>query len=115
MTDNTTIFLDFWQDYQWPDTIPTTYKLYHNDDGEPITYSVEDLSGNYIDITADEFLSADMNVVVKDKKIHKIVFTRLSKLKPNNNTGTACHPNDITVIVNNDQPHKLWCLTHDKY
>ena len=110
MTDNTTIFLDFWQDYQWPNTVPPTYKLYHNDDGEPITYSVEDLSGNYIDITAGEFLSADMNVVVKDKKIHKIVFTRLSKLKPNNDSRFLCHTT-LLLFVNNCLD--LWvCQSH---
>ena len=103
-------FLEFWNNYQWTDPIPVHYRLYYDDAGLPLFYSQEDKSGNYIDVTPEQYARASMNVRVRDGKLIELTGTVFSKLRPTN-TGTPCDPADITVVVSTDQTHQCWSLT----
>ncbi len=72
------------------------FRLYYNADGE-VTYSMEELEGDFLEITCEEFAIADRNVYVKDGKIHKKRLVSIGKLVPTSDpTGT-----DITLIDKN--------------
>lgn len=74
------------------------YRLYYNKTtGEPISYSMEDLSGDFIEITKEEFALTDFNIFVKDGKIKKKNITLIGKLVPGS-TGFPVHKHDITII-----------------
>ena len=42
------------------------YRLYHDDHGNMLFYSMEDLPGNYIEIDVEDFRSNDVNVKVRN-------------------------------------------------
>ena len=91
-----------------PDPDPIVYRLYHNEQGEPLFYSPEDLPGNYIEIDQTTFASGPTNVRVINGKIVVIKPAVVHKLVPGD-TGTACHPQDVSVVVN-DTPNTKWML-----
>jgi len=94
---------------------PVFYRLYHNDDGSPIIYSMEVLPGNYIEVDPSTYALAPFNVKVIDGKLTYInpVIT-VKKLQPNNWTGTACDPRDICVVVDTDQTHTKWTMVNNE-
>jgi len=99
-------FLEFWKNYKWTDPKPVYYRLYHNDSGELLFYSHEDLSGNYIDVTPVQFALQDQSVKVVDGKLVRQRRTIITKLV-HKNSGTLCHTNDVTIVV--DQlPGQYW-------
>jgi hypothetical protein len=111
--DNTEIFLDFWKNYVWPEQKPITYRLYYNDQGAPLFYSMEELPGKYLEITAEQFHFSDFKIRVKNGKIEPLPQNLLPKLIPSN-TGTPCHSTDVTIIVNDTVNATYWNLkTHD--
>jgi hypothetical protein len=100
---------EFWVILQaMPAPIPTFYRLYYNDDGSPIIYSMENLPGNYIEVDQSIYVLAPFNVKVSDGKLVYIkpVIT-VKKLQPSTD-GTACDPQDVCIVVNTDQPHIKW-------
>lgn len=110
MDENTQNFLDFWNNYQWPEIKPIFYRLYYDESGAPLAYSMEDLPGNYIEITAKQFAESSDRVMVKNGQLIKKSQTRSSKLVPTN-TGVQCHSEDVTIIV---EPNigQAWKLRH---
>jgi hypothetical protein len=110
MNDNDRIFLEFWKTYQWPESKPVFYRLYHNNDGDPVVYSQEDLPGQYIEVTAEQYFEHSYRVRVVDGKLIKqqpnCITTK--KLIPGK-TGTACHPASVAVVTT-DNPNKKWKL-----
>jgi hypothetical protein len=90
---------EFWDIlHSMPESLPVFYRLYYNDQGQPVCYSLEDLPGNYIDIDAETFALAPANVRVVDNKLKYITTRTSDKLVPGN-TGTLCHPQNVAVIV----------------
>ena len=85
------------------------YRLYHDENGFPLFFSMEDLPGNYIVVDQDVFLGGAKNIRVIDGKlkIYQIVFGK--KLVPADQ-GQACDPRNVCVVVAEDQPHVAWCL-----
>jgi hypothetical protein len=67
MTENE--FLNCWNTIEWPEIKPVFYRLYYDDTGSPLFYSQEDLPGNCIDITPEQFALQDMAVRVVDEKL----------------------------------------------
>ena len=83
------------------------FRLYHDADGNPICYSMEDLPGLYIDLDPDTFAIRNMNVRVQDGKLIEVTWQTSKKLVPGN-SGSPCHPDNVAVVVAEDQPHTLW-------
>ena len=90
---------EFWDIlHAMPEPKPVFYRLYYNDAGEPVCYSMEDLPGNYIDIDAETFGLAPANVRVVNNKLKYITTRTSDKLVPGV-TGTLCHPQSVAVVV----------------
>ena len=101
-------FLDFWKNFQWPEQLPVTYRLYYDSDGKPIEYSMEQHDGDYVEITHEQYQHRDFLVVVRDGKIVSLRKDTIPKMKPVDQDGTPCHPQDVAVIVSADTPNKRW-------
>ena len=108
MDENTQNFLDFWKTYTWPEPKPVFFRLYHDDAGHPVFYSMEDLAGMYIEITAEQYAESSGRVIVKNGKLVKQYQTRTSKLVFAEH-GTSCHPEDVTIVVDSE-PNQKWNL-----
>jgi hypothetical protein len=108
--ENTRNFLDFWKTYTWPEPEPVFYRLYHTDSGEPVVYSMEDLPGKYIEVTAAQYQEHSYRVRVVDNKLVKQPLNLITtkKLIPAD-IGTACHPADITIVTDT-YPNQKWKL-----
>lgn len=109
MLNNNQIFLDFWRDYQWPEAVILRFRLYYDDQGIPVTYTHEDLSGTYITVTPEQFAIADMHVRVQDSQLVPNARPAPLKLIPGDR-GTACHPIDVCVIQDPGRPATFWRL-----
>lgn len=83
------------------------FRLYYDNNGVPLFYSMEDLPGTYIEITPEEYHLGATNVRVRNDKLVQITWTTTAKLVPNE-TGTPCDPNNILVVVAEDKPHVKW-------
>ena len=106
---------DFWAILQAiPESKQIFYRLYYNDMGSPIIYSMEDLPGNYIEVDQSTYVLAPFNVQVIDGKLIRIkpVIT-VKKLQPSID-GTACNPQDVCIVVNADQPHTKWTIVNNE-
>ena len=106
--NNNEIFQEFWRSYQWSDPKPVSYRLYHDDRGCPLFYTMEDLPGKYVEVTPEQYAKASFGVCVHDgqlenvdpvKKVHKLVPTQ---------SGTACHPKDVTIVVSSNLENRSW-------
>jgi len=92
---------------------PIFYRLYYDGNGQPTFYAMEDLPGNYIEITKEQFAQSLRNIHVKDNKIVLNVNNFVQKLKPHQTQGACCDPCDVAVIVNCDQLHTKWSLKNN--
>jgi len=104
MTDQE--FLDFWKTIEWPESHPVFYRLYHDNNGLPLCYSQEDLPGEYIDITPEQFALHDMSAHVVNGKFVRRRLIPITKLVFAD-SGTLCCIKDVTIVVN-DQPGRYW-------
>ena len=91
-------FLEFWQNFKWPEVKPVYRRLYYNDAGEPLFYSQEDLPGKYIDVTPQQYALQEQSVKVVDGKLVRCRTSRITKIVPAD-SGTLCHINDATIVV----------------
>jgi len=88
---------------------PVFYRLYYDDQGLPITWTMEDLPGNYIDIDLALYQEQPRHVIVRDGKLVRVdPIYFVPRLQPNEKEGTPCHPTDVAVVVSPDQPHTKW-------
>jgi hypothetical protein len=83
------------------------FRLYYNDQGMPLFYSMADEPGTYIEIDQATFARSASNVRVRDGKLVEVTWTTTTKLVPGN-SGSPCHPDNVAVIVAEDQPHIRW-------
>ena len=90
---------EFWNIlHNAPEIKPIFFRLYYDESGKPVTYTMEDLPGNYIEIDAATFDLGPLNVRVRNGKLIEIVTMRSQKLVPGA-TGTKCHSKDVSIIV----------------
>jgi len=110
--ENTENFLEFWQSFQWPEIQPVAYRLYYDDEGRPIIYTMEDLPGTYILVDQATYIYGSFGVRVVDGKLiilEPAITTK--KLQPSQDQGTSCDPRDICIVVNEDAKHQKWNIT----
>lgn len=88
-----------------------TYRLYHDDHGNPLFYSTEDLPGNYVEIDAVAFVESSSHVRVVNGRLIKKDYSKVAKLMPGD-SGTPCDPRDITVVVSDRHPNIKWQKNH---
>ena len=100
---------EFWSILQQvPEVKPVFFRLYYNDHGLPIIYSMEELSGNYIEVDQKTYVLASFNVRVVDNKLVYInPVSTITKLQPSD-AGTACSVHDICIVVDESLPHVKW-------
>jgi hypothetical protein len=90
-----------------PEPEPIFFRLYYDDQGHVLFYSMEDLPGIYIDIDAETFAMKHTNMRVRDGKLIEIARTTSAKLIPGD-TGTPCDPTDVSIVVSEQQPNTKW-------
>jgi hypothetical protein len=84
--------------------------MYYDELGDPLFYSMEELPGNYIEVSAEIFsLGATNCRVVNGQLVALKTATDLHKLIPSK-VGTACHPQDVCIVVDESAPHIKWSL-----
>ena len=99
---------EFWSIlHNMPEPLPVSYRLYHDDQGRPLFYSMETVPGTYIEIDQATFARSASNVRVQDGKLIEITWATTTKLVPGN-SGSPCHPDNVAVIVTEDRPHTKW-------
>lgn len=105
---------EFWRIlHDVPESKPLFYRLYHDDQGHPIVYSMEDLPGTYIEVDQDTYNQNNYHVRVIAGQLKKLERSSpISKLKPGSE-GIACHPQDVCVIVDSIQAHMKWSIHHE--
>jgi hypothetical protein len=87
------------------------YRLYYDEDGFPLFYSMEQPPGNYIVVDQETYLNGPKHIRVLDGKL--VVYkTNFAKKLVISNQGQACDPRDICVVIDIDQPHTKWNLKH---
>ena len=106
---------EFWAIlHAMPEPQPVFWRLYYNAAGEPITYSMEDLPGTYIEVDAETFARSPQNVRVREGQLIELKFA-VRRLVPTD-TGTPCHPDNVAIVVDETEPHQRWSMkTHEFY
>jgi hypothetical protein len=92
-----------------PTPAPVFYRLYYDEQGLPLFYSMENLLGNYIEISQELYITAPTHVKVTDGKLKILKVNPIAKLVPSTE-GTACAINDVSIIVDEKYPHTKWSV-----
>lgn len=103
---------NFWKAWAEPvpESAPIFFRLYHDEHGRPLSYSMEHQPGNYIDIDAETYqLSSRRVQVIDGKLVHITPKKTVTKLVPGT-AGTPCLPSNISIVVDPQQPHTKWSL-----
>jgi hypothetical protein len=90
-----------------PETHSVSYRLYHDNSGNPLFYSMDNVPGTYIEIDAVTFACSPMHVCVRDGKLIHRVWTTTTKLVPAD-SGSPCDLRNVAVIVSEHKPHQKW-------
>lgn len=99
-TDN---FWQVWNTFEWPEPVTASYRCYYLDDSTVDVYTMEALSGNYIEVSKEQYLAAAKPAQVVDGRLEVIQpKITVQKLTPGVETGTLCHKNNVAVVVENN-------------
>lgn len=107
MNETTENFWQVWNNLE-PYAPPVVFwRLYYDEQGYPLFYTMEDKPGNYIDVTPEQYQRASMRVRVRNGQLTELKSNPVKKLVPSD-LGTACHSTDVTIVVDNAQQHQCW-------
>lgn len=102
-------FFQVLQQTTWAEPAPVFYRLYYNNEtGRPLFYSMEDLPGTYIEITAEQFAASSLKVRVKNGELKPAAPVLPPMLVRSDTHGTPCHPSDVAIVVAEHEPHQKW-------
>lgn len=107
--ETTENFWQAWHDWQAQEvkTKPPEYRLYHDENGYPLVYSMEELPGNYILLDQATWRRTDHNVRVIDGKLVNLSNRHVSCLRKSDQ-GVSCHPSNVSVVVDETTDHQKW-------
>lgn len=106
--NNNEIFQEFWDNYDWPPPKPIFFRLYHDGAGNPLLYTMEDLPGKYVEVTAEQYARANFSVRILDGKMQELEpEVNMRKLRPGSD-GTPCHLGDVSIVVPENNAHQKW-------
>lgn len=99
--------------WEAPKIEPPEFRLYYDDQGRVVCYSGDKSGqGNYIVIDAQTFAEARPDVRVVEGKITIPQITQVVyKLMPAIE-GISCHPEDMSIIVNENEDNIKWKLVN---
>ena len=102
---------NFWQALdsvdQLPNRVDVEYRLYYNDLGEPLFYSTEQETGNYIIIDKETYAVGRYDVQIVNKELvypSQYVYKKLVY----SNLGIETTVNDISIIG----PGRIWNIKY---
>lgn len=113
MNETTENFWKVWNNLEPWQPPQVFWRLYYDEQGAPLFYSMEDRPGNYIDVTPEQYSRASMQVRVVNGKLQQLSTKRTKKLMPST-TGTPCHPRDVAVVVASDREHQCWRMKYNE-
>ena len=67
-----------------PEPLLPFFRLYYDEQGMPLFYSMEDCPGTYIEITPEEYHRNNSNVRVRDGQLVEVTWKTTTKLVPGN-------------------------------
>jgi hypothetical protein len=86
---------------------PILHRLYYDNQGLPLFFSQEELSGNYIDVDLETFINPPNHIRVVNGKLTVMDTCVVTMIKPEKK-GTPCHPQDVSIVVDEKLPHIKW-------
>jgi hypothetical protein len=92
-----------------PPPAPLLYRLYYGEQGEPLFYSMQDAPGKYIEIDHATYSDPPTHCRVVDGVLQVLKTTSVTKIVPAD-TGIPCHPNNVSIVVDQTEPHTRWIL-----
>lgn len=92
-----------------PEVPAPLYRLYYDELGNPLFYSMEDLPGKYIAIDHTMFVNPPKHIKIIDGKLVILKIANVSKLHPTGE-GTPCHPKDVSIVVKETEANVKWSL-----
>ena len=106
-------FLKAWSNIQWPVSPVIEYRIYYDlVTGVILDYTNEIRNGTYITVDRETFAKHRFDLKIKKGRLVKAVAS-VGKLRPSAE-GQACHPTDITIVVEPLEPATLWKIhTYD--
>lgn len=88
---------------------PIFFRAYYDETGLVKSYTMEDIPGNYIEVTSETFHLAPPARVVNGKLVVINPTSLVTKLYPGDQ-GTPCDPGDVCIVVDKSHPHTKWLL-----
>jgi len=83
------------------------FRLYYDDKGKVVCYTCEKLEGNYIVIDAETYAVGRPDVRVIDGKISTVAPSAIvTKLMIDENDGTECAYEDVSIVVDSSYTGK---------